>query len=161
VLTRTYNAVRFTCFIIGTPVYPVKSMLRIRYFRALQTRHFQGVLRLDFRGVFCMGYRMLASTTPRLARARAYTFGKVRTRKIYAITSSAPASRIWGPSSNGTELPRTRLAVFGTTKKPAAPVGGQGSPKTCAAAVSARKLTGLLRCRSSQPCATFRPKQLD
>jgi hypothetical protein len=34
-------------------------------------------------------------------KARAYIFGKVRTRKNHSITSSAPASRIWGLSSNG------------------------------------------------------------
>jgi hypothetical protein len=49
-------------------------------FSTLQTRHFRGFPRVDFRRIFCMGWRMVAITTPRLARA--YTFGKIRTRKI-------------------------------------------------------------------------------
>jgi hypothetical protein len=60
----------------------VNQLFIERLFSMLQTRHFRGFPSVDFRGVFCMGWRMAAITTPRLARARAYAFGKVRTRKI-------------------------------------------------------------------------------
>src|SRR5262249_31863597 len=42
------------------------------YFQPLQTRHSRGFWRVDFRGVFCMGWQMLAITTPRLARTRVH-----------------------------------------------------------------------------------------
>jgi hypothetical protein len=42
-----------------------------RLFSMLQTRHFRGVSRVDFKGVFCMGCQMLATTTPMLVLSRA------------------------------------------------------------------------------------------
>jgi hypothetical protein len=45
----------------------------------LQTRHFRGLWRAHFMRVFCMGWRMVALTTLRLARACAYP-AKVPTR---------------------------------------------------------------------------------
>src|SRR5262249_284969 len=64
------------------PLNPLKSMLLIYkiyvkklfffycFFRVCKLRHFRGVSRVDFRGVFFMGWRMVAIATSRLARTR-------------------------------------------------------------------------------------------
>src|SRR5262249_22965618 len=68
----------------------------------------------------------------------------------HSITSSAPASRIWGPSSNGTELLGKSTPDWLSQRRLSE---AKGLPRQTPLRVSARKLTGLLRCRGSQPCA--------